>query len=94
MKEIKILFLTGTIHSFLLKILGNSTPESFLDLIDFQDEFSIDDFMAKYREVDEQLWPLVHEGKMTIEQLREERVRKVLDYYAIHYKRKLCAPVL
>lgn len=66
--------------------MGNSTPESFFDLIDFQDEFSIDDFMAKYREVDEQLWPLVHEEKMTIEQLREERVRQVLDYYAIHYK--------
>ncbi|WP_270231272.1 HAD family hydrolase [Lactococcus formosensis] len=58
----------------------------FLDLIDFQDGFSIDDFMAKYRELDEQLWPLVHEGKMTIAQLREERVRQVLDYYAIHYK--------
>lgn len=58
----------------------------FLDLIDFGAEFSIDDFMQKYREFDEQLWPQVHEGKMTIEQLREERVRLVLDYYAIDYK--------
>ncbi len=58
----------------------------FLDLLDFQDGFSIDEFMTRYRELDEQLWPMVHEGKLTIEQLREERVRQVLDHYAIHYK--------
>ncbi|WP_251423262.1 MULTISPECIES: HAD family hydrolase [Lactococcus] len=58
----------------------------FLDLITFDSGFSIDDFMWKYHEFDAQLWPQVHEGKLTIEQLREERVRMVLDYYAINYK--------
>lgn len=58
----------------------------FSDLIDFNGAFSLDDFMLKYREFDEELWPLVHENKMSIEQLREERVRMVLDHYAIQYK--------
>ncbi|WP_270228302.1 HAD family hydrolase [Lactococcus garvieae] len=87
MKEIKNIIFDwdNTLFPF-KKYWETAHRKVFLDLIDFQDEFSIDDFMAKYREVDEQLWPLVHEGKMTIEQLREERVRQVLDYYAIHYK--------
>lgn len=38
-------------------------------------------FMEKYHEFDELLWPQVHQRQMTIEELREERLRLTLEYF-------------
>ena len=37
--------------------------------------------MEKYHEFDELLWPQVHQRQMTIEELREERLRLTLEYF-------------
>ena len=38
-------------------------------------------FMEKYHEFDELLWPQVHQRKMTIEELREERLSLTIEYF-------------
>lgn len=38
-------------------------------------------FMEKYHEFDELLWPQVHQRKMTIEALREERLSLTIEYF-------------
>lgn len=57
----------------------------FLELLAF-DDLSIDDFMAQYIIFDHEIWEEIHDGKISVEFGREERVRLVMDYFKIPYK--------
>lgn len=45
------------------------------------EEEALDQFMVKYHEFDEQLWPKVHAHQLTIAELREERLRLTLKHF-------------
>ncbi len=58
----------------------------FLDLFDFDEQLTIDDFMEIFSRFDEQVWNEVYAGNLTAQEAREERVRLTLDHFGISYK--------
>ncbi|MFC4652125.1 HAD family hydrolase [Lactococcus nasutitermitis] len=58
----------------------------FLDLLDFEQDFSIDDVMDKFVYFDTLMWTDVYAEKITVQEARENRVRLTLDYFEISYE--------
>lgn len=76
----------NTLFPFKEKYWERAHRKLFSEQLDFSDGLELDEFMAKYHEFDELLWPRVHHLEMTVEELRNERLRLTLRHFEMEFE--------
>ncbi|MCL2113737.1 MAG: HAD family hydrolase [Streptococcaceae bacterium] len=76
----------NTLFPFKEKYWESAHRKLFAEQLNFNDVYELDLFMDKYHDFDEFLWPRVHRREMTIDELRNERLRLTLRYFDIAFE--------
>lgn len=88
MKQIKNIIFDwdNTLFPFKEKYWESAHRKLFSEQFDLKNKTDLDYFMRQYHKFDELLWPEVYQHKMTIEELRNERLRLTLNYFDISFE--------